>query len=83
MDVEGAEGIVIEGCRTIIEKYSPWLLLEFHGFLMSEDGRKACWHKIVDSAREVMFIDGNKRYNYGSKVESMPDCLRFHVFVKY
>lgn len=84
IDVEGAEGLVIEGCRNIIEKFSPWVLLEFHGSHMSEKERIINWHKIVESAKRVIFIGGNSnRYRYGSKVESMPNCLNFHVFIEY
>ena len=84
IDVEGAEGLVIEGCRNVIEKFSPWVLLEFHGSFMSEEERKRNWHKIVDSAKKVIFVDGNSdQYHYGSEVKSMPDCPRFHVFIKY
>lgn len=84
IDVEGAEGLVIEGCRNTIEKYSPWILLEFHGTFMSEKERRINWHKIVGSAKKVIFIDGNSnQYHYRSQVKSMPDCLHFHVFIKY
>jgi len=51
---------------------------------MPEKERRINWHKIVDSAKEVIFIDGNcNQYHYGSQIKSMPDCLLFHVFVKY
>ena len=84
MDIEGAEGLAIDGCRNIIKKCSPWILLEFHGFLMSEEERRTNWHKIVDSAQKVVFLDGDsKSYHYGSEVKSMPDCLHFHVFIEY
>jgi len=86
IDVEGAEALVIDGCRNIIEKYSPWILLEFHGNFMTQKERRTNWHRIVDSAKEVLFMDGNSnRYYFGSKVESSapPDCLHFHVFIKY
>lgn len=84
IDVEGAEGLVIEGCQSVIKKYSPWVLLEFHGYFMSEEERRINWYRIVDSAKKVTFIDGNSnQYHYGSEVESMPDCSYFHVFIKY
>jgi hypothetical protein len=83
IDVEGAEKFVIEGCQSIIGKYSPWILMEFHGHLMSSEERLTCWYRIVDQAKEVIFIDGfSNLYQYGSKVESIPDCLNFHVLIK-
>ena len=84
IDVEGAEALVIDGCRNIIDKYSPWILLEFHGSYMSEKERKLNWHKIVDPAKKVIFINGNSnQYRHGSKVHSIPDSLYFHIFIQY
>lgn len=84
IDVEGAEGLVIEGSRVTIAKCSPWILLEFHSHLMSKKERGICWHRLVDCAKEVTFIGGeSNQYNYGDNVESIPDCLYFHVFIKY
>lgn len=86
IDVEGAEALVIKECRNVIKKYSPWVLLEFHGFLMSEEERRINWCRIVDSAKKVTFIQGrgnSNRYHYGSKVISMPDCPVFNVFIEY
>ena len=84
IDVEGAEGLVIAGCQNVIQKYSPWVLLEFHGMLMSEKERHLYWSEIVKSAKKIVFIDGkSNRYRYGSEVNSMPDCPYFHVFIKY
>lgn len=84
IDVEGAEALVIEGCRNVIKKYSPWVLLEFHGHFISEEERRINWYRIVDSVKKVTFIDGNSnRYHYGSNVISMPDCPKCHVFIEY
>jgi FkbM family methyltransferase len=84
IDVEGAEGLVIEGARATIAKCSPWILLEFHGHLMSQKDRETCWHRVVDSAKELTFICGEtNQYKYGDKVASIPDCLYFHVLIKY
>ncbi len=84
IDVEGAEGLVIEGCRDTLEKYHPWVLLEFHGMYMSEKERRINWYKIVDSSKKIVFVDGDSRqYQYGSEVTSLPDCPHFHVFIRY
>lgn len=83
IDVEGAEGLVIEECQNTIMKCSPWILLEFHGHHMPKKEREVCWRQIVSCAKEVIFIDGSSNYyHYGDKVESVPDCLYFHVFIK-
>ena len=69
IDVEGAEAIVIEGAQNIIEKYSPWVLMEFHAIYM--DNKKKNWHKIVNSAKKVLFIDGSsQKYQYGERTST-------------
>lgn len=84
IDVEGAEGLVIEGGQTTIAKCSPWILLEFHGHLMSKKKAETCWHQIVDRAKEITFIAGeSNQYQYGDKLNSRPDCPHFHVFIEY
>jgi len=84
IDVEGAEGLVMEGGQNIIKKYSPWILLEFHSAFMSEKERQKNWDNIVKSAKKVIFIDGDiDQYHYGSEVWTLPDCSRFHIFIKY
>jgi len=84
IDVEGAEGLVIEGCRDTLEKCHPWILLEFHGMFMSEKERIRNWYRIVNSSKKIVFIDGNsQKYQYGSEVTSLPDCQYFHVFIQY
>jgi len=72
IDVEGAEGLVIEGAKNVIKSHSPWVLLEFHGNLFNKKERSKCWNKITKSAKEIIFIDKNSRYN-----------TRCHVFIKY
>jgi len=84
IDVEGAEGLVIEGCRGTLEKCHPWVLLEYHGMFMSEKERMRNWHRIVESSKKIVFIDGDsQKYQYGSEVEALPDCQYFHVFIQY
>ena len=72
IDVEGAEGLVIEGAKNIIKSYSPWVLLEFHGNLFNKKERIKCWNKITKSAKKIIFIEKNSRYD-----------RRSHVFIKY
>jgi FkbM family methyltransferase len=84
IDVEGAEGLVLRGCRNVIKTYAPWVLLEFHGNLMSEAERITNWRRVTMGAKKITFIDGDTtRYRCGSEVDSMPDCTYFHVFMRY
>jgi FkbM family methyltransferase len=84
LDVEGAEGMVIEGCQKVIDKCSPWLLLEFHGQLFPEVQRRLNWEKITGRARKVVFIEGRSDVlSYGSEMRAMPETPYFHAFVQY
>jgi len=84
IDVEGAEGLVIEGCQKTIKKHSPWILLEFHSMLMSEKEKRTTWRKMTHSAKKITFIGGNtNQYHYGNEVEFMPDCPNFKIFIEY
>ena len=56
IDVEGAEGLVIEGCRNMIKKFSPWILLEFHSTFMSGKERQKNWDNIIKSAKKRIFL---------------------------
>jgi len=84
IDVEGAEGLVIEGSRKILSKHSLWVLMEFHGGFMSEEERINNWYKIVENAKKVTFIDGNsKHHSYGQTLTELPNCINFHLFIQY
>jgi FkbM family methyltransferase len=86
IDVEGAEGLVIQGCQQVIKKYAPWILMEFHSEFMSEENRLLIWREIVGKARKVVFIEGKTdQYHYASEVDvdAMPTCPNFHVFIEY
>jgi len=84
IDVEGSEKLVIEGCKEIINKYNPWVMLEFHGRIMPENERKQNWSYIIKDSKEIIFIDGKDcNYKFGDKITSMPNCLYFHVFIQY
>ena len=61
IDVEGAEGNVLEGAIKTIEKYHPWCLLEFHGHLISELERQRTWSLITDTAKKILYIDGDEK----------------------
>jgi FkbM family methyltransferase len=84
IDVEGAEGLVVDGARNTLEKAHPWILLEFHRLLMSNEEARTNWDKIVGPARKIVFIDGDSdEYRCGDWVNRMPDCEIFHVFIQY
>lgn len=83
IDVEGAEGLVIEGAANTIKSYSPWALIEFHGSLLSEEESNKNWRKITKYAKELIFIQGRKsKYQYRDKITSMPEG-DFHMLVRY
>ena len=76
VDVEGAEMLVIEGGMETITKYSPWVLLEFHGLYMSEELRIKSWESIVRNAQKIVYIDGNtEEYKVGDIIYRKPNCL--------
>ena len=82
IDVEGAEGLLWDGSRNTLEKAHPWILLEFHGMLMSKEEARVNWDKIVRSARKIVFVDGDgDEYRCGDQVNRMPNCEDFHVFI--
>ena len=84
IDVEGAERLVIEGGQQTIDRYAPWILLEFHGQYMPRDERQLNWNRIVHSAKKIVFLDGDcNKYEYGVELKSMPECAYFHTFIKY
>jgi len=83
VDVEGAEGLVIEGATRIIKSCSPWALVEFHRSFMSEHENIRNWEKITKYAKELKFIAGDdKKYGYMDEIISEPDG-NFHMFVQY
>ncbi|MFW9990252.1 MAG: FkbM family methyltransferase [Candidatus Odinarchaeota archaeon] len=84
IDVEGAESSVIEGCKNTISRFSPWIVLEFHGDFMNENDRKKNWQNITKSSKKIIFLEGeSKNYRYGSFVKEFPDCNHFKVFIQY
>ena len=72
IDVEGAEGLVIEGAKNIIKSYSPCILLEFHGNFFNEKERNECWNKITKFAKKIIHLNENQKYH-----------SRCHVIIKY
>jgi len=85
IDVEGAEGLVIEGAQEIIQKYSPWVFLEFHPFHIPEDERQKVWDSITKKAKKIIFIDGYPTASIptGTILHSIPDSRIFHVLLYY
>jgi len=84
IDVEGAERKVVEGAQNTIRKYSPWILLEFHGNYMDEEERRETWALFSRTAKRIVFVDGSTRlYSYGSILDTMPEVKEFHVFAQY
>ena len=58
--------------------------MEFHGGFMSKEERINNWHKIVETAKKVIFIDGDsKKYHNGDIIGDLPDCTDFHIFIQY
>lgn len=83
IDVEGAEGLVIEGAREIIRKYSPWILLEFHGNLMSKEKKLINMQKIFNSSKKVAIISDSLRFYDTKKVRDMPINKNVNLFLEY
>ena len=84
IDVEGVERLVIEGGIETLKKNKVWVLMEFHGLLMPKYELKTNWNKIVESAKKVIFIDGDTaKYHYGMELKEIPDLNYFHIFLQY
>jgi len=85
IDVEGAETLVIEGAQNLIEKYSPWIILEFHGHFMSEKERISNWNFITKEANKILFVEGeSSKYSYGMEIHDTLDCEKgVLVYIEY
>jgi len=84
IDVEGAESLVIDGCKDVIKEYSPWVLLEFHDIFMSEEDKIRNWEKFTDKAKKVIFIDGDcEKLKFGCELKNRPNCIRYNIAIQY
>jgi len=84
IDVEGAEGLVIQGARRIISKCQPWVLVEFHGHLMDGRTRTECWQSIMAGAKQITFVDAEGgRGDCCDGAGFLPPDQRRHVFIRY
>jgi len=84
IDVEGAEGLVIEGARRTISRCAPWVLLEFHGHLMDEPARTECWRSITAGARQITLVgEESGQSQEKGDANAPPGRRRRHVFIRY
>lgn len=58
IDVEGAENRVIAGCKEVLAKHSPWILLEIHGKWMTDKEKDDLWQQIEGIAQQIAFLEG-------------------------
>lgn len=82
IDVEGAEGLVIEGAQNVIKQYSPWILLEFHGHLMSNEKKIGNLQKILESSKKVAIVEDNIQYYDTKTVKHIPVNGNINLFLK-
>jgi len=82
IDVEGAEGLVIEGARSIIKKFSPWILLEFHGNLMSKEQQISNLQQILDVSKKVAIINDNLRFYNAKLAKDIPINRNINLFLQ-
>lgn len=83
IDVEGAEGLVLLGSRKTIRDARPWMLIEFHSGPMTPEERATTWRLATESAKEVVYLDGDSRLlSPGDNITSMPEGRGFHIFVR-
>lgn len=61
IDVEGAEGNVLEGAIKTIQKRNPWCLLEFHGRLIPRFERQRIWSFLRDRAKKILYVQGDEK----------------------
>lgn len=84
IDVEGAEGLIFNGGWRTIEEHKPWVLLEFHRIFLNEHEIRNLWAQILNKAEKIIYLDGlGNKYQFGEKVESIPDGGVFYVFITF
>ncbi len=83
IDIEGAEGLVIEGATDIVTSHSPWALIEFHGSLLGKEESDENWKRITKYAKDLIFLQRAKsEYQCKNEIPSKPEG-DFHLFVRY
>ncbi len=82
IDVEGAEGLVTEGAQKVINQYSPWILLEFHGNLMSEEENIVNLQKILKSSKKVAIVNDRIQFYDTETVKHISANSKFNLFLK-
>lgn len=84
IDVEGAEGLVLDGCKRIIKENSPWILLEYHSKYMSKTEKTEIWEQIASTAKKIVYLGGsNSSLSYGQELIRLPDDSVFNIFIQY
>lgn len=83
IDVEGAEGLVIEGAQKVIKRYAPWILLEFHGNLMSKEIKINNLQKILHSSNKVAVIKDNIQIYDRKRVKDIQINGKMNLFIQY
>jgi FkbM family methyltransferase len=61
IDVEGSEYLVIKGAYNTLNQYKPWILLEYHEHLMSENDRENMWNQLQTLNYETSIIDDSRK----------------------
>lgn len=85
IDVEGAEGLVFKGALNTLKIHKPWVVVEVHGDLLSENEIKACWELMTEDAKEIIYLKGTEvHYSPGEVInkKEIPSGT-FNVYIRY
>lgn len=92
VDAEGAEALIVKGMSGVIERFKPWLIVEFHGGFVQKEERAEKWETITRHAKKITFLQGDsKLFRYGDLMYSdgsdndkgLPDCSHFTVLINF
>lgn len=84
IDVEGAEGLVLQGMQETIRESSPWVLLELHNRFMSQEMRDETWGILTKSAKEIIYVEGKaSSHKPGDLLSEAPLDSVANLLIKY
>jgi FkbM family methyltransferase len=79
VDVEGAEGLVLDGMNQILSRCKPWVHLELHGSFLDRGTVERIWGRVRKGSKRIIFMGGDELgYKLGERVEWEVPPLNSH-----